>query len=152
MSSSSPAPSSWKRSKGQKLLGAFCSPEDTVAPEEDMDMDLDADRQALLSLPVKYTLDDAELFLLICVYKLVMKPNQEKMRWKLTFSFGMFFGIHLLVILLAFQMFLSTEGSCSEKSGGLPAERTCTVTLTISSSRVSSFSFFWSSKSFSCLL
>lgn len=49
-----------------------------------------------------------------------MKPNKEKVRCELTFSVGMFFGVHLLVILLALQMFLSAEVSCSEKSGGVP--------------------------------
>lgn len=80
-------------------------------------MDLDADRQVLLSLPVKYTLCDAELFLLICFYKLLIKQRPEKRRCELTFSVGVFFGIHLLVVLLAFQMFLSTEVMLSREEG-----------------------------------
>lgn len=61
----------------QELLGALCSPEDTVAPEEDMDMDLDVDRQVLLSLPVTNTLYDAVLFRFICFYKLLINQRRE---------------------------------------------------------------------------
>lgn len=65
----------------------------------------------------------------------------------------MFLRVQLLVTLLALQMFLTTEETSLEENrkwfGLIGPVR---FRLTISRSRVSSFSFFWSSKSLSCLL
>lgn len=46
-----------------------------MAPEEDIDMDLDPDRQVLLSLPVTNTIYDAVHFLVICFYKLLINQR-----------------------------------------------------------------------------
>lgn len=106
-----------EKGSAQQVLGASRSPEDAVAPEEDMDMDLDADRLVLLSLPVKH-----EVFLLICFYKL---RKRQDVRCKLTFSVSVFFGIHLVVVLLSLQMFLSRgevafrERRCFQQTGGV---------------------------------
>lgn len=76
-------------------------------------------------------------------------PFRTQKVW-LTFPLAVLLHVQLLVALLALQMFLSRE----QRSLKVNQKWTGSVRagLTISSSRVSSFSFFWSSKSLSCLL
>lgn len=96
--------------------------EDKVAPDEDTDMDLVADKLVLLSLPVKQRQFTAELDKMIpnCSFSFMLTSCQALCL--LTFSLCMFFRVQFPFTLLALQLFLTTENISIKQVREIKAE------------------------------